>query len=166
MQDKMPAIAKPSVRYNDTGRDGQSKLPTHLIIPERCIGTQTQLPPSHFIYPSKGGRAFPCFQPALLINHWGGNKKGTSCQPDQGLKRKSPTSQAYFLVLFVGVQIREAILSVLNPATSKGCKPHDVFLSVLLRHKFRSKAGHKTQGLFFFLLCSPSHLCMCPLHRH
>lgn len=96
MQDKMPATAKPSVRYNDTGRDGQSKLPTHLIVPERCIGTQTQLLPSRFIYPSKGGRVFPCFQPALLINRWGENKKGKSCQPDQGLKRKSPNTTGIF----------------------------------------------------------------------
>lgn len=149
MQDKRQPLPNPLHGCNDRGRDSLTINFPPIWSPQ---SSRSAAVPKHSCYPpasfthKKRAEHFPAFNYLCRLTTGGGGEEGKSCQPDQGLKCKSPTSQAHFPLLFVGVEIREAIPSVLNPATSKGRKPHDVFLSVLLPHRFRRKLARKLKG--------------------
>lgn len=108
VQDQSQLLPKPVHGYNSTGRDGSvnSQRSGSAAGPKHSCHPATHLP-------TKRGTAIPCFQLALLINHWGGGGGGNRGKA-VSLKCRNPTSQAYFLVLFVGVTIRRTILPLLS----------------------------------------------------
>lgn len=159
MQDQSQFLPNPLQGCNSTGRDRSVNSQSSGL----ATGPKHSCHPPTYLATKKGGRAIPCFQLALLINHRGMVEIEEKLSTWSRLEMQESHITGIFLGPFCrswdkGNHPVSTEASHFKGPWATGCIPPGTLATGL-----EAKPAIKPKS---FLLSSLSHFCTCPFHRH